>query len=689
MTNEEIKMKMEELMITHNENEYPDIKCEIMFAGNRYRMGVNYAYLNYCLDEIFHKYNLPYDETWMWTKSLTAKTASSEMTKIVKRLFNLQLDKLLVDDIMYDLTNLVSKVINLLDSGNRVSLDLSLVGIAKDVLTKPEVRDLLTKEHVNEDMLPEEIVKKREELLEEIKRCHIYGVSELLEAGSGVKSDQVFNCLIGLWLRTRIQNMDDVAPVFLPERWIDGIKTRESHFIESNNNRMAAIASKDVIRDSGRENKEAGTLSQDIYINAEDCGSIHGVKVLVRDNNDLQNLIYKYQIMPDKTLRIINSEDTFLIGQTIEVRSVFKCNCKAGICATCFGAHNVWNRHTKLYRQDLGSNFTKVYVSNASQEVLSFKHTVTPDVIPVRFDIVNMRTGELTHDWKTFIDRKFNRITVKEGYKAYIKPKDVTNTVIFNKKINAETGDIKYVDTEYDERDIIRVKRIFLFKDGTEYEMTMYATVTKTHTKERRIDFKIKGVEKFNTKEYKENHIIDLADKKIIQIIPNRSKTSRFYNLKGLYNSESSILNSNVKDKEKKKIIALDSIEHMVERAREILPDAHMVAIEVLFKNKVRAMSTNKDFRQLPDWTKPDANENYVILSEGKALNALNSLTVKLGLGYFDNRLKDEFYYDPNNIAPSTYDILFDSSDEINARNKYEEADDIEEVDFMLSSDEY
>ena len=666
------KETMEKILVDRAEYEYPEIICTIKFAGHNYKMGVNYAYLNYCLDEIFTKYKVPFDESWMWVKALTAKTSKDEITKISRRLYELQFDKLVADKLMLEVVDLTSKIINLVDSGKRVSLDLSLVGLANDVLTKPEVHDLLMIDHIHDDMLPEDIIKKKEEILNQLKTYDIYGIRELLRSGSGVKADQVFNCIIGLWLRTRIQDMNDVAPYILHERWIDGLKTRKSLFIELNNNRMAAIATKDVIRDAGTQNKHAGTLSQDMYINGVDCGSIHGLKYFVRDENDLFNIEFKYQIMPDGSLREISMKDTHLIGTTVNVRSAFKCNNKEGICEHCFGAHARWNKSTKEYRRDLGSEFTKVYISDASQEVLSFKHTVTPDVIPIRFDIVNQSTGELTHNWEDFVDRSFTRITPKKGISAYFYTEDVANRKRDGYKSNYPSGDIIYQDGEYDDKDIIRVSQIYQFKDGVEYIVQMSATITKTNTKERQVPFKVTGFMGFNHNNYSKGEAIKITeDHKIIQIIPNRSKTSRFHSIKALYASESeNIKNHNGKDK--KNTNTYKTIEDMVVRVKEVLPDAHLSAIEVIFRNKVKSIDNT---RVVPDWSKPDAEERYVILSEIKAINALTSISAKLGLGYFNNRLKKSYYYDADNITPSAYDLLYDSFDEIIAREQYEDAD--------------
>ena len=666
--------EIEELLVNHADDEYDNIKTIISFAGNKYRMSINYAYLNISIDQILTKYGVKYDDSWMWTTKLNNKNRINEFDKLIRRLYDQNVDKLVVDKLLGDMVSLTTKLVHMFDSGKRVSLDLSIVGLANDVLTKPEVKELLTVDHIDDDMLPEDIIAKKEEILDQLKTYDIYGIKELLLSGAGVKADQVFNCIIGLWLRTRVHNMEDVAPHILHERWIDGITTRISHFIELNNNRMAAISSKDIIKDSGTENKHASTLSQDIYINGEDCHSMHGLKVFVANKRQLDNLVYKYQMMPDGSLREIKETDTHLIGQHVIVRSMLKCANKEGVCATCFGAHNKWNRHTKEYRKDLGSEFTKVHVSNASQSVLSFKHTITPDVVPVRYDIVNTRTGELTHDWSKIIDRKFNRITPVKGAKIYFNYKDIIFSNKYKKaKVTNNKIDPYDADYEYDEKDIIRTSKFFVYHKGTEYQVELAATVTATNTKERPVMFKVKGIERHMVNElYDVNDIINIEeDVHLLQVIPNKSRTAKFNDIQNLYANDTMTGT--------KESLPFESIEDMVQRTIDSIPESHLVGIEVLFRNKIKYKN---DFRKRPDWTQPDAESQYEIISESRALNAIPTITSKLGLGYFEQRLKSPYYYDPANITPSAYDLLFDSFEEAISKDQYVEATETDSVDF-------
>lgn len=667
---------MEKILIDKNNHDYYNIPYRFIFADEEYETSINFAYLNAKLNDIYVRYKLDFDESWMWTKRMNYSQYLTEMNKLVKRLYTMNIDKLLAEYIVTDVLTLLNSMVDMFDSGSKINIDISIVGLAQDVLAKPEVYDVIMKEHANASMTPEEINHKKEELLHSLKTLDIYGVHDLLQSEEGVKSDQVFNCLIGLWMRTRIQNMYEVAPRFLPERWIDGIVNRDSHFIETNNNRQAAMVSKQTIRDAGNENRKVGILAQDIYINGEDCGSVNYYDVKIGSEKELANFTFKYQVLPDGSLHEITMDDTNLVGVPIKIRSSLTCANNDGICATCFGAHARWNLDTATYRKQVGFEFARQDISPASQEVLSFKHSVTPDFIPINFIITNTSTKEVTHDHSFLFHREFNNIILEDGVQCLMYPKDI----ILSPYKDNKTDKFHYIDNEYLEYDIIRVRVLHFIKGQVLYTVRMETTKTKTSKIIKPVPFKLGGFPFLDMKALDKNTAIDVTkDHKLQYVIPNRSKTDKFSQLKKLFKSESTPENQTAsKDPLNEDQKYYDTMEDMMERARAIVPGVHICSLEVLLRNKIKS-KTNINFR--PDWRVPDAKKDIQILSIDRALNHLRSLTVKLGLGYFGNRIQDEFYYNPDNMEPSSYDILFDTLEQLIAENSYRHGDEIDEDD--------
>lgn len=667
-TDEKI-LHLRDLLVTYDEFSYEKIKENFYFAGEEYRTTINFAYLNARLDQIYTKHGIPYDASWMWVKKLNFKNSVKEMDLVVKRLFSMGLDKLKADDIMHDIVSLVYEVIIICDSGAASSVDISLIGIANQVLDNPRVKKLIFDDHFNEDMTAEEIWQKRDELMKELVDCELYGISDILKTGSGVKLDQTFNYFIGRYLRPSVKNVNEIIPRIVPERWIDGLRTRDSHFIETNINRKAAILSKQVIKEAGADLKWTSTISQDANITCHDCGSIHGVNVEIENDNDLKALNYKYQILPDGTLRPISYEnDKHLIGTTVKIRSLLTCASREGICATCFGAHHRWSESTELYRRDLGYESAYQLIAPLEQDQLSVKHTTTPIIKPVRFRIVNENTGEIIEDYTQLFDRKFNRLVMKDGVTAYFYSKDCTHVYKDSprNKMTYAKGNVKYIDTEFNDIDIIRVSTIYMVKNSEVHKITAFAEIDSKNNRD--IEFRLRGFPSFNI--YTDEGQIPLVNGQIEHVIANVSRTTGFNQMRKLYNAKSIFDRDNVGKDDGDDTIAYESIDHLLQMARKLFVNYHVSTVELLFRNKIKHIDNT---RIRPDWTKPDAMNQYVIISKVKAINSLPSLSVKLGLGWFNNRFSDPFFYDPNNLVESSFDLLIDSNEEVMADEEYKE----------------
>ena len=133
-------------------------------------------------------------------------------------------------------------------------------------------------------MTPEQIRDLKDDIEARIKALDIPGISDLLKSGAGIKPDSSSNMFFGLFMRVKAsESLSEIYPKFVPERWVDGLRSRDSHFIETSIQRLAAILNSQTMKKAGVHNKVTSILAQDTEIVEEDCGSINYVKYKVDD----------------------------------------------------------------------------------------------------------------------------------------------------------------------------------------------------------------------------------------------------------------------------------------------------------------------------------------------------------------------------------------------------------------------
>ena len=628
--------EMEEFLKNNVTEDYYDKIVDFTFGNKKYKAEVNFAYINTRFDIIFSKYNIHYDESYMLVEVMTYSNYVKYINSIIKKLYHSNnIDIINASAIIMDMLRIINKIINLFDSGRKLSIDMSLTSIAMATLQDKKLREFFSTQHVHDKMTPEEIVKIKSINEDKLKTLNVPGVSDLLNSGSGVRADQMLNIFSGLYLRTRTQNMDEITPVLIYDRWIDGLSNLDNLFIESNINRKSVILSKEYIRDGGTLLKQVAILTQDTEITKEDCGSKHYQTYFIKDKNELHKFEFKNMVLPDGTLKPISKQDTHLIGTLVRVRSLLKCATKHGVCATCYGSHARWNKSTPLYKRDVGIE-SKIFVANKSQSMLSHKHNATPKLIPFEFTQINLTTGELIEE--PLFKREFSTIIFDKKYKLSFDTDDILNST-FSK--NNSKPKLTYLDTEFGDWGIIRVSKIMLETKQQKIEVSFNSPI------------KIHDFHRFELPEVPQR--IDIPKGTQIEyVIRNKSSVDGFNKVLDMY-----ACNTNVKVKEKSARY-VENIDKMMVLAEIALSDAHISSRELMVKNKIRDY---KDSRLTPDWSKPD-EPIYQILSLESAINALPSLSVKLGQGWIISRLTDEFYHTAKNMIPSSYDILFMGGDE-------------------------
>ena len=637
-------------------NYYENIMTNFTFANTEYRAQVTFAYFNSCLDEILQKYDIEYDESWMLKDAMTAKNYKKYMDFIVRKLYKAEYRIDFCQNVIMDILILFNKMINLFDSGKRISHDISLLEISLAMEKDPEMYKLFSETHIHPDMTPEELSDKKDEILKKLSVMEVPGISELLRSGSGIKSDQLINMFFGLFMRVKPgEFLNEIYPRQVPERWVDGLKSRDSLFIEHSIQRLADILNNQTMKKSGVHNKDASILAQDCEIIELDCGSQNYKKYTIEDEKDLKSIEFKYRL-DEKTGKLVECtlEDKHLIGTTVQVRSAEMCACKDGLCATCFGANAKWNLSTPEYRFDVGFVAARKKNSSISQKVLSVKHSSTPILVRVKFYIIDLDTGEIVLDGvekgEEFFDRKWNKILFKEGVDIFIEVKDILK---HNPKKGIKNGtynNIAYKDAEFGEYDIIRCNKLYFIKDGKNYEMTANSP------------FRISGFPGNDTKKFHDTDRIKLGiNNEITYVIRNNEHVMDFKKLQGVYNLSTDDIIKEAKElypDEESPDMLNNQVEYMYNSIKNVVKGKNVTVTECALRNKIRAVDND---RVAPDWTLPVVP--YQILSSNKAIGKKNSLSVILPKGHAYRRLTDATFHDTKNLKYSVFDLLYQNDE--------------------------
>ena len=571
-------------------------------------------------------------------------------------------------------------MINYFNSGAKISQNFSLTRIMSDAIKNEKLYKLLFENRINPKWTPEKIIEHRKQNKEDIKNnIYLSGVTELLTSGYGVKEEQMVNIYTGIDLIPRIHNMKEIFPRPVDTDWLWGIQNKDQFFMTANINVFALYMSKTVIQRSGVINKMAAMIAQDTTITEHDCGTKTFVEYYIGDEKTLKTLRFKYMVKEDGSLEEITLDHKHLIGQTVKVRSAYTCCAKHDqICEVCFGANARWNKSTNEYRVDLGAASTKEEITNIAQDVISTKHQVAPNLIPLE---MWMTTGDKKKkklkdvDNNELFKREFNRFIFKEDVEVYIFKEDCTNEVYLQgkekkrkKELTPEekmSRSLTYMDNEFGEYDIIRTNKIRLRYDGQDHILTANS------------EFRISG---FDTRTFlslpdQKPIKIDLIQQAVTHVIRNEAKALKFYDVEDLYrlatpnNTQLSKMKDNEDgwDDDNDENLVRD-YKDFINKVNECFPYVPKVRTEIVFRNKIR--DANNPHKR-PDWK--SGNPEAIVLSRDKTIAARPSLSLKIAAGRINQRLNDPFYHDVNNLMNTSYDRIYDDLDKEEQNNDNED----------------
>jgi hypothetical protein len=152
-----------------------------------------------------------------------------------------------------------------------------------------------------------------------------------------IQSGQLTKVLVAVGTRPDIDKT--ILPKPIKRGYIHGLQDAAEYFMESLTAMDALLTKVDNVPISGQLSREVNRLTSHIYIDysVNDCGTQHVLNYEVKNGDYLDMIIGKYYYDDHNRLRVVENEDTHLIGKTIRMRSFISCALKKGVCKTCVG----------------------------------------------------------------------------------------------------------------------------------------------------------------------------------------------------------------------------------------------------------------------------------------------------------------------------------------------------------------
>ena len=247
-----------------------------------------------------------------------------------------------------------------------------------------------------------------------------------------LNTTQLVQSMVSIAYRNGVSKEIIQTPIV--SNYVKGLRSPSDVFIEANSTRIAAVAKKKSVPQSGYLSRRAYLLCGDTMINQTviDCGTTHTVNVFVESQKILDVIRGKYMVLADKTLKEIDETDTHLIGTRVNLRSHIKCKLPDDqVCQTCFGAKAILLQNVRI-----GGLPSVEVINPISNAGMAVKH----------------QTSTSSYELKNTILREYfmndgNYITIKEGMNKRISikvPKYYLEDWIMGESVTSEPNKLPY-----------------------------------------------------------------------------------------------------------------------------------------------------------------------------------------------------------------------------------------------------
>lgn len=417
-----------------------------------------------------------------------------------------------------------------------------------------------------------------------------------------------------------------------------GVASPVDYFIESSTGRTAQIIKYNNVGSSGHFARLLGLNNMDSYLNQNpsyDCYSQNFVELFVKDKKTLKMIKNRYyRLHPRGMEKLINSDNTELIGQKIYLRSPITCASAArgqGVCYKCYGdlAYTVFDAGIN-FGVNIGRIASETLSSSLTQKLLSAKHLLETFIEKItwvdKFNELFEVEGNLIHinpeiDHKNFrliIDPESIELENEEDDDLGVSEDDESGSAIFNEYIS-----------EFDIMELEEFHHISNDKNTKLYISNELNTIIRR--KGEPIDGKI---------------YIDFTELKdsTLFIIPieNNELSKTLDHLKDLLNKNGTIKNLNIHQ------LLQSLIDTVIEGGLNIAA----THLEIIMSNQIR---DRDNILEKAKWY--EYNPNYEILSLNRALTCNPSVTVSMSYQKVSRLLYNPLTFKKN--GSSFMDLFF------------------------------
>lgn len=550
-----------------------------------------------------------------------------DITNINKNIFKDYLDRIIemyikiidrseishvLSEILYEFTSIPE------DFGYYIGTTIDLVSDVR-LMNKSEAfnKALHAHQYIDDSMQPQEIEAYLsaatsiafDEISKDINHC----LHPLICSKEGLNRTQYTKYAIGIGMSP--DGKGKVIPKTIQTSFLEGIKSVSDYYIDSTGGRIAQNIQKSDVGESGAMARRLSLLAQGMRLHKDkhyDCGTRNYEQVYIKNSKVLKMFVGKYRVIKDHKLAVITKKNTFLVGQTIEVRSVITCACTNGeICYKCYGDLAFINNDI-----DVGNYGSRVFSERTTQTSLSAKHVLTS----------NSKNSKFSDNFSEFFTLEMSQVTFNitnpklDKSRLVIRDEDIETTEDGNFKVNMIIIEDK------------KNKQVVLPEDDTVLLLAPYMS------------------ELYRSKDDSLEEL-DIP----IKSIGNLASTTLF--LTDIVNND---LTTTFKDShrllETKDGVGRKTYSQLLEAQIEILDSTGLhlpaVHIECIIRNMVRS---NVDSIKLPDWRIPNnvAYEIYPVISAIKQLGVITSLSFQ----EFEDQIKRPSTY--KKTGSSSMDYLF------------------------------
>ena len=527
-----------------------------------------------------------------------------------------------IHDLLYRLTKIGN------DFNEIMAMGLNLESFIDVAERNPRFNEII-RTRVDENGQPYEIEQYLNELMKEeveILKTEDNCLKPILIAGAGIKEQQLREMTINGGFKPDLSGNTVPIPIN-SNLLVGGFSNITNYYLDATGGRKALIANATVMGLAGHFAQLVKLLTTDIKLaDIDDCGTVHGVELLVTSKKYLERLHGRYyRERYDRKYKLIQGNEDWLIGQKIIVRDPTKCAAPHNtICKKCYGE--------LLYKvnRDIsvgGYAATKI-TRPVSQNVLSTKHLLLTISEQILFDdtfekFFTLSANQILLNNKSDLNLDDYRILINKSHLMTLE--------------NFEEDDYNAYTYSFIVQHRKKPEEMYLINELQKKEMFLTPEFYKL----------------IKTKKEGNKYVINITDLNddmplfLIQV-NNRELTKPLYSIMHLLDTN----NRGIADDE----VPILTIDQLVQRFNELLLeaniDANFIHASVLLYPLIRKID---NVLERPDFRKYDVE--YRMLTIKSALEKHPSITVSLSYQQLKRQLTTIDTY--LKTAPSYLDSFF------------------------------